>query len=58
MKHICDMEDWDRETQAAGSDLVVVEVRGSVVGTHTHRALHRPSTAQAEGPAAGSPAVA
>lgn len=24
--HISDLEDWDRETQAAGKDLVVVEV--------------------------------
>lgn len=27
--HITDMEDWDKATQLAGSDLVVVEVRSS-----------------------------
>lgn len=29
--HIGDMDDWDRATQSAGTDLVVIEV-----GTHSH----------------------
>jgi len=35
--YVSDMGDWDRETRAAGKDLVVVEVRGKITQQQMHQ---------------------
>lgn len=35
--YVSDMDDWDRETRAAGKDLVVVEVKGKVTQQQMHQ---------------------